>query len=73
MKRKWLGTTAVLVVLSVAMDYIFLGGHERAYFPGFYALFGLAGAAAIIIMAWVPGRYWLGRDENYYKHGGDDE
>lgn len=34
--------------------------------PGFYALFGFATCAVMIIVSKLLGQYWLKRDEDYY-------
>jgi hypothetical protein len=55
---------AILLVL----ERIFSGGHEAegAPWPGFYALFGLVGAVALVVVAKVLGHLLILRKERPY-------
>lgn len=71
MKRILVITLAALI-LSALIDLI-LGIHgEFAWSSilGFFALFGLVGGVAIVLIAKWLGHHWLQRKEDYYD--GDD-
>ena len=72
MKR--LPAVFVVFVITALADTGFVGAQQHGEFwwapiHGFFALFGLSGCLAIILVAkYVLGR-WLQRDENYYDKG----
>ncbi|MBI2866392.1 MAG: hypothetical protein HYX99_03415 [Chloroflexi bacterium] len=41
--------------------------------PGFFALLGLLGCVAIVVVSKLLGRYWLQRREDYYGDERADE
>lgn len=76
MKLKWLITVIALIALSVILDLILLrenGELVWTYIPGFFAVFGLIGALAVIVISRLLGRYWLERREDYYHKADDDD
>jgi hypothetical protein len=65
-----------LVIVSLALDVLLLreqGVGTWKYFPGFYALFGLIGAAVVIAVSRLLGRYLLERNEEYYNKMNEDD
>lgn len=77
MKRIWLAALAILI-LSVAADLLTRsegahGGFFWSYIPGFFALFGFIGCAAIVLISKWVGHRWLQREKDYYQRDDDDE
>ena len=70
--KRLLAIFAAFVIAGLA-DVVFLGAHHDGGFPwshiyGFFALYGLLGSLAIIVVA----KYvlaWLQRPEDYYAKG----
>lgn len=63
------------VVISAVLDFLLLGGHgepEWLYFPGFYAVLGLAGAIVVTVVARLLGGGWLEHNNDYYVDGDDE-
>lgn len=60
---------AILSGLLFVADFVVHRDHEYvklAEFPAFYALFGFAAFAGVVLSGW-PLRKLLGRPENYYE------
>ena len=75
MKSRRLKTAAALVIISVVLDFLMLRGNgepDWLYFPGFFALFGLVGAIAVVFISSLLGRYMLERNEDYYQTKDDE-
>lgn len=62
MKRGYWMALGVLLVATMVASY----WHDSTHFPAFYALFGLAGAVALIVLAKLVGKRFLMRKEDYY-------
>ena len=61
----------------MATDLWFLGEQGHSAFPwshvaGFFAVFGFIGCVAIIILSKLLGRFWLQREEDYYRDEGHE-
>lgn len=71
MKRWHWITLAILFAASVVAG--FLGHYEPGHghwwdaIPAFYAIYGLAGSAALIYLSWLLGKKVLQRGEDYYE------
>ncbi len=59
----------IALILSILIDLPFHGGHGDFAWSnilGFFALFGVIGCAAIVLISKWLGHYWLQRKEDYY-------
>jgi hypothetical protein len=66
----------IAVILSVLIDLPLHGGYGDFAWSdilGFFALFGLIGCVALIMISKWLGRYWLQRKEDYYDRNDGDE
>lgn len=71
--KRLLAIFAAFVIAGLA-DVVFLGAHHDGGFPwshsyGFFALYGLLGSLAIIVVAKYVLAPWLQRAEDYYAKG----
>ena len=78
MKRVWIPAFAVVLFLSIVIDFLVQNGQGHDDFPwshiiGFFALFGFISSVAIIVISKLLGHYWLQRKENYYDRNANDE
>lgn len=65
---------ALMAVISVDLLWRESHGHFIWYsIPGFFALFGLAGCVAIVLIAKWLGHHWLQKSEDYYEDEDADE
>lgn len=60
-----LGVLVFFVLLDFAL-HRGAGGFAWSGVPGFFALFGLIGCVAIVLISKWLGHYWLQRKEDYY-------
>ena len=77
MKRNWLITFVIAVILFVLLD-LFVADHGHSVLPwsriaAFYSLFGLLGCLLLIGFAKLIGHFWLQRKEDYYDKDVDTE
>ena len=77
MRKDWLIIFIVALFVSVGTDLWFLGEQDHGAFSwshvaGFSALFGFIGCVAIIILSKLLGRFWLQREEDYYRDEGHE-
>lgn len=75
MKRTLIAILTVLV-LFVLLDLLWpdISHHYRwSDIPAFYALFGLIGCVAIVLVSGLLGRHCLERDDDYYDRKRGDE
>ncbi len=66
----------IVLILSVLVDLPFYGGHGDFAWSnilGFFALFGLIGCVAIILISKWLGHHWLQRKEDYYDRNNSNE
>lgn len=73
MKRNWLVLVLMMLGVSFGGDLLSRDGEYGVWWypvPGFFALLGLLGCIAIVVVSKLLGHYWLQRGEDYY---GDDE
>ena len=73
MKLRPIAIAAFVFVLLLGVVF---GRPEHPHFfweaiPGFYALFGFAGAGLMILVFRRLGEAWLQRDQNYYEEHGE--
>lgn len=57
------------LAISVLLDLLLRGSHgDFIWYSifGFFALFGLIGCIALVLISKWLGHYWLQRKENYY-------
>ncbi|MBI2918868.1 MAG: hypothetical protein HYY01_12870 [Chloroflexi bacterium] len=76
MKSTWLVLVVVTLVLTVSGDILTRKGEYGQWWypvPGFFALLGLLGCMAIVVVSKLLGRYWLQRREDYYGDSGAGE
>ena len=76
MKRIWI-TILAAFIFSVLLELL-LGGEGHGDFAwskilGFFAVFGLIGCVAIILISKWLGHHWLQRREDYYNGGDGDK
>ena len=76
MKRIWITILAALII-SVVLDFsLHTGGHGEFAWSGilgFFAVFGLIGCLAIILISKWLGHHWLQRKEDYYDRDDRDD
>jgi len=75
MKRASVVIMACLV-LSILLDLLLRGSHgDFVWYSifGFFALFGLIGCVALVLISKWLGHYWLQRPEDYYDKNDGDE
>ena len=77
MRRDWLIIFMLALFVSVGADLWFPGEQGHGAFSwsrvaGFFALFGFIGCVAIIIFSKLLGRFWLQREEDYYRDEGHE-
>ena len=66
----------IAVILSVLIDLPLHGGYGDFAWSdilGFFALFGLIGCVAIVLISKWLGHHWLQRKEDYYDRNDGDE
>ena len=66
----------IALILSVLVDLLFYSGHgdfDWSNILGFFALFGLIGCVAIILISKWIGHHWLQRKEDYYDRNNNNE
>ncbi len=66
----------IAVILSVLIDLPLHDGYGDFAWSnilGFFALFGLIGCVALIMISKWLGHYWLQRKEDYYDRNDGDE
>jgi len=73
----------ILLIILIALTPVVLVDHlwRESYgypfawsrIPGFFALFGLIGCVAIVLISKWLGHYWLQKKEDYYDNNGVDE
>lgn len=66
----------IVLVLTVLVELPFYDGHGDFAWSkilGFFALFGLIGCVAIILISKWLGHYWLQRKEDYYDRNNGNE
>ena len=64
------------LILSVLIELPLYGGHGDFAWSGilgFFALFGLIGCVAIVLISKWLGHYWLQRKEHYYDRNDGNE
>ncbi|OGO24859.1 MAG: hypothetical protein A2144_04115 [Chloroflexi bacterium RBG_16_50_9] len=74
--KRILVITLIVLVLSFLVDLPLHGGHGDfawSNISGFFALFGLIGCVAIVLISKWLGHHWLQRKEDYYDRKGDDK
>ncbi len=65
-----------MLIVSVLIDLPLTGGHGDFAWSnilGFFALFGMIGCVAIVLISKWLGHYWLQRKEDYYDRKDDDK
>ena len=69
----------LLIILIAFIPFVlldrFFGGHGEFPWPGilgFFALFGLIGCVAIVLISKWLGHHWLQRKEDYYERNDGD-
>jgi len=75
MKRILIAIVTVLV-LFILVDLLWrdVSNHYRwSDIPAFYALFGVIGCIAIVLVSRLLARHCLERDAGYYDRNSDDE
>ncbi len=69
--------TLIALILSVILDLLLRNqGHGDFAWSsvlGFFALFGLIGCVAIVLVSKWLGHHWLQRKEDYYDSNDDDK
>ena len=66
----------VMLIISVLIDLPLTGGHGDfawSHILGFFALFGLIGCVAIVLISKWLGHHWLQRKEDYYDRDDGDK
>ena len=66
----------IALILSVLSDLLVHGGHGDFVWSGilgFFALFGLIGCVAIVLISKWLGHCWLQRKDDYYERDDGDE
>jgi hypothetical protein len=75
--KRLLVITLIALMLSVGVDLLLRSGDHGDFawsnISGFFALFGLIGCVAIIIISKWLGHYWLQRKEDYYDRNDVDD
>ncbi len=74
--KRILVTILIALALSVLVDLPFSDGHGDFAWSnilGFFALFGLIGCVAIILISKWLGHHWLQRKEDYYDRNNSNE
>ncbi len=74
--KRILVTILIALALSVLVDLPFSDGHGDFAWSnilGFFALFGLIGCVAIILISKWLGHHWLQRKEDYYDRNNQNE
>lgn len=72
MKRIWLISLPILLVLSLLFDFVFkIGGESHGEmwwvnFHLFYVALGFIGCVGMVYIAKWIAHHWLGRREDYY-------
>jgi hypothetical protein len=69
MKRIWIIIVSALVVFVLLDLLLRMGGHGEFVWSniyGFFAVFGLIGCVALILVSKWLGHHWLQRKEDYY-------
>lgn len=68
--NKWIWTvTAVILLVTLVLEFAFLGDYDSHWWnaiPAFYALWGLVGCAVMIYTAKWIAKNLLNRDVSYY-------
>jgi len=58
-------------VVSVVLEFVFVGGHGHAPFgihvPGFHLVYGFIGCAAIVLVSKALGEMFLQKPEDFYS------
>lgn len=70
MKRWHWAALIILTVVSLIVEFFFIGDHDEHWWssiPAFYILFGFAGCALIIFLSKAYGKMLVQREENYYS------
>jgi hypothetical protein len=68
--KAWIAI-GILFLITIVLEFTFLGGYDSHWWnaiPAFYALFGLAGCVVIIYVAKFISKKFLNRDIDYYDH-----
>lgn len=68
--KAWIAI-GILFLITIVLEFMFLGGYDSHWWnaiPAFYALFGLAGCVVIIYVAKFISKKFLNRDIDYYDH-----
>ncbi len=67
--------TLIALILSALVDLPLAGHGDFAWSKifGFFAVFGLIGCVAIILISKWLGHYWLQRKEDYYDTNDDNK
>ena len=66
----------IALILSALSDLLLNRGHGNLAWSsilGFFALFGLVGCVAIVVISNWLGRFFLQRKEDYYDRNDSDE
>ncbi|MBI2831324.1 MAG: hypothetical protein HYX79_03610 [Chloroflexi bacterium] len=66
---------ALIILVPFVLLDLFFGGHGEfpwSGIPGFFALFGLIGCVAIILISKWLGHHWLQHKEDYYERNDGD-
>jgi hypothetical protein len=71
--RHW-ALLIIALVFTVGVELLALDPASRgplwwAHVPGFVALFGYLVSLALAFLSKALGKYWLQRDERYYRRG----
>jgi len=76
MRSVWLAVVMVALAISVWADLLVRRGEYGEWWypvPGFFALLGLLGCIAIVVVSKLLGHYWLQRGEDSYRDDETDE
>lgn len=69
----------IVMVLAVIAEFA-LAGYIHHYYdrwyhhiPGFFAAYGFAGCASIVLISKLLGKIWLQKPEEYYEGAAQDD